>query len=727
MIDRRTFIRVGGSAGGALAVGVLLRRDLGALVRSPAPGGTLSAFIEVAADGMIRIVAKNPEIGSGVKTSLPMLIAEELDVDWSSVRVVQADYAAAYGDQFTGGSTAISDNWLPLRRAGATARHLLVAAAANRWSVDPGTCETSRGTVIHTLTRRRLSYGVLAADAAKLQAPRTVDLKPASAFRVIGRRTRVADTPDIVTGRTKYGLDAAVPNMLIACIVRPPFGSRVATVDDSAALAVPGVEQVVRMRHDGAPLARLEGVAILANSTWAAMQGRAALRVTWERAGNDINSSSALDTAFADALARPGTVIRSDGDADAALRSSSAIIDATYELPFLAHVPMEPGHYLADVRADRAELWGSTQVPENVADRAREITKLPASAITVHLSRSGGGFGRRLMDDYAAEAIYLSHSVKRPVKVVWTREDDVRHDFYRPAGRHRLQAALEPGGSVAAWRHQLVNTSRYEFAKNGQPPANSEIYADDFPVGCLANVRLEYTSVPCAIPTGAWRSTLHSANAFAVESFIDELAHAARRDPVEFRLSLLGAPRALPYKGHGGPLFDTGRLAAVIRLAAKNAGWPNATAPGRALGFAAHFTFGSYAAEVAEVSVDRGSIKVHRVVVAIDCGTVVNPLGAEAQVQGGILDGLSAALYGEVTVIDGEPTQRGFGEYRLLRMGEAPPISVAFVPSSESPRGLGEPPLPPIAPAVANAIFTLTGQRLRRAPLQSTLERLAGR
>jgi len=724
-LDRRDFLRVSVGTAGALAVGVVTTRDLARAAGGLAPNVTLSAFIEIGSDGIVRVIAKNPEIGSGVKTSLPILIAEELDVEWSAVRVVQADYAAKYGDQFTGGSTAIWENWEPLRRVGATARQLLIGAAATRWGVEPGTCNTDRGFVVHSPTKRRFSYGELAANAAKLPAPTNVPLKDAAHFRLIGKRVLVADARDIVTGRAKYGLDASVPGMLVACIAKGPFGCTVASFDPAPALAVAGVERVVKIDAGKDPLGRQEGVGVLASSTWAAMQGRKALRVTWTDPSNDASSAD-LERRFHEALSGKGTVIHNDGDADAALASAARTVEAVYEFPFLAHVPMEPVHYLADVRSDRAELWGSTQAPENVVARVAAVTGLKPAAITVHLSRSGGGFGRRLMDDYAADAATLSKSVGHPVKVVWTREDDIQHDFYRPAGHHRMRAGLSAAGKVTAWTQHLANTSRYDFAHNGQPPERSEMYAEDFPVGCVPNARFEYSLVSSVVPTGAWRSTLHSANAFAVESFIDELAHAASRDPVEFRLELLGSGRQLPYSGHGGPVFDTGRLAAVIEAVTKRAGWPHTPAAGRAWGIAAHFTFGSYAAEAAEVSVQKGIIKVHRVVAAVDCGTVVNLSGAEAQVQGGIIDGLSAALFGEVTVAEGRVTQKNFGDYRLLRIDEAPAIDVYFIPSTQSPRGLGEPPVPPIAPAVANAIFAATGRRLRRLPLQKTLARITG-
>lgn len=722
LVGRREFVRIGLGAGGALAVGIIVPPRIPRGVANTNSNVALGAFIEIASNGVVRIVAKNPEIGTGVRTSLPMLVADELDVDWRAVHVVQADYAAAmYGDQFTGGSTGVSSNWTSLRTAGAAARQLLVSAAARRWGVPAAECSTSGGTVIHEPTRRSASYGSLASDAARLPAPRNVRLKTPREFRIIGTPTRVSDAMEIVTGRARYGIDQSVHGMLVACIAKGPFGATPLAVNDARALAVPGVVRVVRVDASASPTAQSSGVAVLAQSTWAAMLGRDALDVTWSEPAAH-TSSAALEAAYRDALSKRGTVLRDDGDVDRALASSDRIVDATYELPFLAHVPMEPVHYLADVRGDRAELWGSTQDPEAVQQLVAKVTGIAPSRITVHLSRSGGGFGRRLMVDYAAEAAILSKAVGRPVKVMWTREDDVRHDYYRPAGHHRIRAGLSSSGAVTAWMQHLANSSRYAFAQNGQPPEASEMYRDDFPMQCLANARMEYTHVPASVPTGAWRSTLHSANAFAVESFIDELAHAAGVDPVTLRLDLLGAPRRVPYAGHGGPTFDTGRLSRVIQRAATESAWPQPAGNGQGWGFAAHFTFGSYVAVAARVAVEHGTIRVQRIVSVVDCGLVVNPLGAEAQVQGGTLDGLSAALFGEITVEGGAVVQRNFGDYRLLRLAQAPPVDVHFVRSDAPPSGLGEPPVPPVAPALANAIFAATGIRIRRLPLAPNLQ-----
>jgi isoquinoline 1-oxidoreductase beta subunit len=721
-LPRRAFLQVSAGAAGGLLLSVTLpagiRRALAAPPTSKA-GAVLHAFVEIAPDGIITIASKNPEIGQGVKTSLPMLVAEELDAPWDRVRVVQADLDPRYGDQFAGGSTAISENWLGMRQAGATARHLLIAAAASRWRVDPRACRTEPGIVVHPPSGRRLGYGELAAEAARQAVPAEVELKAPQSFRMIGTRVPGTDNLQIVTGRARYGLDVRVPGMRYACIARPPFGAALDRVDDRRALQVSGFRRIVCIDPLPNPMELQGGVAVVADTTWAAIQGCRALEVVWKAVDQRTNDSARLREQMVRALEGRGESLRlrNDGDVDGAFRRAGKVIEATYELPFLSHTPMEPMNCLADVRSGRCEIWGPMQNPGALRDLVARVTGLEPAAVTVHLTRSGGGFGRRLLSDYGAEAAVLSRAMGAPVQVVWTREDELQHDYYRPAAMHRFRAALD-GGRVSAWDQHLANPSRYAFARSERPPVDSELYKDDFPAGFLPNVRMAYTLVPSAIPGGAWRSTLHSANAFAVQSFLDELAHAAGRDPLEFRLDHLGAPRRLAYEGHGGPELDTGRLAAVLRLAAEKAGWSAPLPSGRARGIAGHFTFGSYVAEVAEVSRDAsGKTRVDRIVAVVDCGTVVNLSGAEAQVQGGVLDGLSAALYGEITDEQGRVKQGNFHDYRLLRIDEAPRVEVHFVPSTQKPSGLGEPPLPPVAPAVANAIFALTGQRIRRLPL----------
>ncbi len=542
-------------------------------------------------------------------------------------------------------------------------------------------------------------------------------LKRAEEFRLIGTRVAGVDNHAIVTGRARYGLDARRRGMLFAAVARAPFGASIAGVDSRRALAVPGVRRVVRLAGLENPIHMCEGVAVVATSTWAALQGRAALDITFTEPVGPAAGSDELFAACRAALDRPGTIIRNDGNIEVALARAARTITADYEVPLLAHVPMEPMNCLADVADGRCTIEGPMQDPGGLRKLVAGATGIDEKEIVVRMTRAGGGFGRRLMSDYGVEAASLSKEMRAPVQVLRSREDDIAQDYYRPAGVHRLRASLDGSGRVTGWSHHLANPSRYAYASR-PAPQESEMYPDDFPAGCLENIRLVYTNVESVIPRGAWRSTLHSSNAFAVESFLDELAHAAGRDSLAFRLEILGPPRRLPYGGHGGPVFDTGRLAGVLRLAAEKAGWEAPPAAGRARGIAGHFTFGSYGAEVVEVS-HGGSeeVRVERIVAAIDCGTVVNPSGAEAQVEGGILEGLSAALYGEITVEGGRTLQSNFADYRLVRFGEAPRIDVHFMKTGEPPTGLGEPPVPPVAPALANAIFALTGRRVRRLPI----------
>jgi isoquinoline 1-oxidoreductase beta subunit len=522
-----------------------------------------------------------------------------------------------------------------------------------------------------------------------------------------------------VTGRAQYGIDVQVPGMLYAVIERAPFGGNIGTVDDRAALAIPGVRRVVRVPRGTGPFGIPEGVAVVADSTWAAIKGRSALVVTWQ-GDTAAASSSAFHASLTSAIAQPGADVRRDGDPPAAFASAARTIVATYEVPFLAHVPMEPMNCVVDARADRCEVWAPCQSPGGVRQIVAMTTGVPAQSVTVHMMRAGGGFGRRLESDYAGEAAFVSKTVGAPVQVLWTREDDIAHDFYRPASMHRMSAALGADGRVNGWQHRMASASRYGWA--GREPSESEMYGDDFPAGLIPNLLMDYTYVATPIPRGAWRAPVHTPNAFVVQSFIDEIAAANRQDPLAFRLALLGDARRMAYRNYGGPSFDTGRMAGVLRLAAERARWSTPLPAGRARGIAAHFTFGGYAAHVVEVSRDaeRG-VKIDRVVSAIDCGRVINLSGAENQVQGGVLDGIGAALSGRITVENGRAIETNFDSYPLLRINQAPRVQVHFVQSTEPPTGLGEIAVPPAAPALANAIFALTGHRLRNMPFGSHL------
>ncbi len=711
---RRAFLAASVTAGGAFVLALRPARAHGQQRASADVG----PFIRIEPDGMVTIMAKNPEIGTGVKTSLPMIVAEELDVEWPRVRVEQAILDPRYGDQFTGGSTAVWQNWNGLRQAGAAARAMLVTAAATRWQVEPGSCTTDAGFVVHGPSGRRVNYGDLAADAGRLPVPSNVPTKERSRYRIVGRATRDVDAPAIARGRVIYGLDVRVPGMRFAAIARPPFGAKVVSFDPAPALAVPGVRQVVRITGLANPTHMQDGVAVIADNTWAAFQGRAALRVTWDESASAAESTTRLRERFREAVGRaPDVVLRTDGDVDAALAASTRTLDAEYEVPFLSHVPMEPVNCTAWVHDGRCEVHGPMQDPGGARNLAAQVTGIPAANVTVRMARSGGGFGRRLMSEYSAEAALLSRESGTPVQVVRSREDDISHDFYRPAGIHRFRAGLGADGQLSAWSHHLANTSRYGYALRNNP-AQSELYRDDIPAECIPNFRLAHTNIATAIPAGAWRATLHSSNAFAVQGFMDEMAHLAGRDPLEFRLDLLGADRDLRYRDHGGPVLSTARLKGVLRLAAERAGWGTEPPRGMGRGIAAHFTFSGYVAVVAEAAVVDGEIVVRRLVAAVDTGLIVNPSGAEQQVVGGLLDGVQAALRGEINVEGGRTREQNFGDYRLLRINEVPALEVHFVNSPHPPTGLGEPGVSPVPPAIANAVFAATGQRLRRLPLR---------
>lgn len=722
-LSRRDFIKVSAAAGGGMLLAVYLPWGDDALADT-ASDFAPNVFITVHPDNTVTIMAKNPEIGQGSKTSLPMIVAEELGVDWDAVRVEQAPLDERFGPQYAGGSTSVTTNWDRLRQAGAVGRAMLVEAAARRWGVEAGACRAANGRVRHagSPTLGEILYGDLATDASGLTTPdpSAVPLRDPSEFEIIGTAQPDVELDDLVTGRMVYSFDTTVPGMLTAVVERPPtFGGTVKSVDSRAALAVAGVRHVVEIPARDNPILGVAGVAVVADNTWAAIRGRKALKVEWNDGPIPDESSQSLREQMQKLTAAKGKVIREDGDPEGALAAAAKTLEAEYEVPFLAHAPMEPMNCIAHVEADRCTVWAPTQSPFGAMQLARLVTGLPREAVTVHMMRVGGGFGRRLLNDYVTEAVTVSKLVGAPVKVVWEREDDIRHDYYRPAGYHRLRAGIDGGGNLTAWTVHTSTTSRYVFAHSNEPPEVTEVFADALPAGVVPNFRLEYTPAESAVPVGAWRGPGKNANTFVDQSFMDEVAHAAGTDPVEFRRALFGEPRDLPYRDHGGPTFNTGRLRAVLDLAAEKSGWGSTPPEGRARGIAAQFMFGAYVANVAEVSVDDdGNVRVHRMVCAIDCGIVVNPPGARAQIEGGILHGLSATLHGQVEIANGAAVPGNFDGYPLLRISEAPEIQIHFVESTEHPSGLGEMALPTVAPAVTNAIFALTGNRIRRLPIR---------
>jgi isoquinoline 1-oxidoreductase beta subunit len=722
-LPRRTFLEIGLTAAGGLLLGFRTGR---AAPASFAP----SAFLRIDTDGTVTFTAPVPEMGQGVRTSLCMLVAEELGVAPASIRLEQADGdETRYGPrQRAAGSATIRSYWRPLREAGATARTLLIAAAAEQWGVVPDSCRAEGGAVHHGGSGRRLPFGRLAARAAALPPPGSIRLKEPAEFTVIGQPTPNLDTPGIVTGQIQFGLDFARPGMIHAVIARcPVYGGRAAVVDDATARGVRGVLEIRRIEPLGPPGRPFMqgGVAVLAESTWAALAGRAALRVSWDEGPNAGESTSVLRARCAALVQNRGKPVRVAGDAYAELAGAARRLDAEYVVPFLAHAPLEPMNCVAEVSAERCEVWAPVQIPAAARTLVARVTGLPEASVTVHVLRMGGGFGRRLGADYAAEAAWLAKATGKPVQVVWSREDDMRHGFYRPYGHHRLSAALDPAGNLSAWVHRLASTSRYAF-RSGADPAASELHPDEFPSNVLPHVSLEYALAESTVQRGPWRAPRDNASIFVTESFVDEIAHAAGRDPLALRLGLLAGDRELPYtRDDEAGSFSTRRLRGVLNAAAERAGWASAPAAGRARGLACCFSYGAYVAEIAEVSVDRpaGRLTVHRVTAAIDCGTVVNPSGVRAQVEGAVIDGVSS-LYREITFEKGRVEQSNFSNYRMLRISEVPEIDVVLVPGSEAPTGAGEPPFPAVAPAITNAIFAATGIRVRSLPL--TAKQLQG-
>jgi isoquinoline 1-oxidoreductase beta subunit len=729
-IDRRDFLKVGLTATGGLLVSI----SLPFCSKNNSHRFEPNAFIRIDPDGTTTITIPRPEMGQGVRTSLAMIMAEELDIDWERVRIAQADLDPnRFGDQYVGGSNSIPDSWKPLRNAGAVARSLLIAAAARDWQIPESRCFARKGEVFDDRGRHR-PYAELLRAAHALPLPKTVPLKDVRSFTIVGTPRRQLDSSAIVTGRATFGIDVEVSGMLIAVVARAPsFGATITSVDSRLARSTPGVRDIVAIDADALPdfgpnsPKPGNGVAVVAENTWAAMEGRRKLVVNWSGGSGASESTERLRQGAIESTKRPAErVIRNDGDFDAAYTAAKKL-DVVYELPFVAHASMEPMNCVASTQPGRCEIWAPTQNPADARAVAAKILGLPIQAVKVHPQRMGGGFGRRFYSDYVAEAVVVSRAVKAPVKVLWTRDDDLQHDFYRPSSVHRLRGGVDKQGELVAWSQFLVNAARGEYLKWRVPagmtqfPAGDEIGKFDFPAGFVPNLRLEASSVHSRIPRGQWRSIEDSTNVFIYQGFIDELAHLAGRDPVAFRLDVLGSPRRLPYDDDPKYTYDTGRINTVLRLAAERSNWDSPLPPGHGRGVACAFANGAYVAEVAEVEVDgQGGVRVHHVVAAVDCGIVVNPLGARAQVEGAIAFGLSAALKQEITVVDGRIQQTNFHDFPLLTMGEMPRVEVHFVPGGDHPRGLGEAAVPPIAPALANAIFAATGKRLRRLPIRTT-------
>ena len=735
-INRREFLKTSASGGAAFLLGFYLPKRGRAQVSSPGEAAVFkpNTWLRITRDNQITVLVENPEMGQGPRTMETMLLADELEADWSTIQVEQAPVVPeVYHHLKTGGSGGAEWAWGHMRQAGAQAREILLTAAAQRWGVAKTECRAREGAVIHAATNRRLTYGELVEAAAKLPpiGIDTIPLKPPAEYRIIGRPLPRVDVPAKVDGSAQFGIDVRIPGMLFAVISRcPQFGGKLISFDATAAKAVPGVRAVFAIPPIGF-IPKMErninsagGVAIVADSTWAALKGREALKISWDKGlGNE--STDSLRKLFQEqAAAPPSYVAANQGDALKTLVSSPKKVEATYELPFQAHATMEPMNTTVHVHDDHIEVWSPTQIGEVHRDLIAQLSGLSPDKVTVHMTFCGGSFGRRYQWDYAAQAWQVAKEVEQPVQLLWTREDDIQHDFYRPYSYHRMSGGLDESGAIVAWSHRIVSTSiravfdSPESLKDPKHVASQELGGANVIPYMAANFRLDYAPAESAVPRAWWRSVESSFNAFAVECFVDELAHAAGRDPYEFRMSLVPESRKL---GVDEPL-DTSRFRAVLQLAAEKSGWGKPLPAGHGRGIACFFSFGSYIAQVAEVSVETdGTVRVNRVVSVVDCGTPVNPDGVRAMTEGAINYALTPVLTGEITIKDGAVEQSNFHDYQVLRMDRAPDIEVHIVPSTANPGGMGEPGVPPLAPAFANAVFAATGKRLRRLPVDPQL------
>ncbi len=726
-INRRAFVVRTAAAGAGLLIGVrfpgaLLNAQENEKAAKKPPVSPFDAYIHIHPDNRISLIVAKSEMGQGIKTGLAMILAEEAEVDFNSVSVEQADTRPdIYTHMGTGGSGSTMENYDPLRRAGATVRELMITAAASKWNVERDECEAKKGTVVHAKSSRKATYGDLVESAQKLPLPdpEKVELKDESEFTLIGHATPRVDIPAKVNGSAQFGIDVRVPDMKFAVVARcPTFGGKPVHFDASKAKAIAGVRDVFEIPALGRDKFTAGGVVVVADSTWAAMKGREALEITWEHGPGASESSDTLREALHTAAAKSGKRLRNDGDVDKALSNGGKHVESMYEFPYLAHATMEPMNITAHARAGEAEVWAPTQSPDWVQRTVAEILELPPNKVAVHTTYLGGGFGRRYMADYPAEVAQIAKVVRKPVQLVWSREDDMTHDFYRPSACHNMRGAVSAAGHPLAWSHTIASTSIggwWDPPEHAAPEKSEVGGALQMPY-TIPNVRLEYNPVASVVPPLWWRSVEHSFNGFAVECFIDELAAAAGKDPVQFRRSLLVKPP------HWKPRFeddpDPARLRGVLNLAALKAGWGKPLPKGKGRGIASYSSFGSYIAEVAEVTVKDGNFKIDRIVAAIDCGRIVNPESVRAQAESAIVYGLSAALKNAITIRSGAVEQANFDGYDPIRINEAPHIEVYLTHSTEDPGGMGEPALPPAAPAVANAIFAASGQRLRKLPFQ---------
>jgi isoquinoline 1-oxidoreductase beta subunit len=724
-LNRRDFIRVSALAGGGFALSLVLPGEAWAqpanALDDTAKVFTPGPFIKITPQGIITILAKNPETGQGIKTSLPMIVAEELDADFSTIVIEQAGLRGDVGPQFAGGSRSTPDNYMRMRQAGATARVMLMTAAAQTWNVRVEELTTNNGKVIHAATGRTLTYGQLATKAATLPIPdeKYIKLKSEDEFKLLGSRVGGVDNPLIVTGKPLFGIDQKLPGMVYAAYEKcPVFGGKVVSANLERIKTLPGVKDAFIIEGTDNISGLLPGVAIIADSTWAAFSAKRQLQIVWDESAGAGHSSADYTARAAELAKAGGANVKNDGDVAAAFASAAKVVEGAYFYPFLNHATLEPQGCTAWARDGGIEFWTTSQTPGSGQDLVAKTLNIPKDKLKLNLVRAGGGFGRRLANDYMVEAAAIALRTNgAPVKLTWTREDDMRHDCYhRPAGFHFFKGAVDAQGRLSAWHNHFVT---FGYKSTEKPASGATLSPDELPARFLPNYRLDQSIISTIVPTGPLRAPGSNGLAFVMQSFIDELAHAAGRDPVEFRLELLGADRMVPpSEGQRSPPYDTARMKGVVKLAAEKAGWGKKLPKGEGMGVAFHFSHSGYIAMVAEVAVAKdGTLKVRRFTAAVDVGPIINLSGAENQIQGSIIDGIGMAWLQELTYDRGRTLQSNFNDYPLLRSTEAPAIGVHFVQSKNPPTGLGEPGYPVVPPALCNAIFAACGRRVRSLPL----------
>jgi len=702
-LSRREFVAAGMAAGAGLVIGFYLPHGNSSGKDTFAP----NAYLRITPDGKITIVVARSEMGQGVRTSLPMILAEELEADWKQITIEQAGASTLYGDQTTGGSASVRTTWDPMRKAGAAAREMLISAAALEWGVPRSGCKAQSSAVVHAASSRRLTYGQLASKASAQPIPTDVPLKQAKDYEIVGKPVPRLDTPSKIDGTAEFGIDFRLPGMKYAVLARcPVIGGKVASFDDKESKKISGVGFVGKISDSA--------VAVVADSVWSAMEGRRVLNVQWDDGPNKELTSAAIFDSLKKSASNKAVTLYSTGDVS---RASGRRVEAEYQLPLMAHAAMEPGNCTAHFRESNCELWAPTQVPQDVRDAVAQALGLDPDQVKVNVTLMGGGFGRRLEHDYGVEAALVSKAANTPAKVLWTREDDMRNSTYRPASYHQLSAVLDGQGWPVAFSHRIVAPSI--SGQKGSPTPNG--VDPDLPdeaalIYSFPAATVEYVMTETPVPLGWMRSVYALQAGFASESFIDELAAAAKKDPLEYRLHLLSKDEDIKYFD---TVWHTARMRGVLQLAAEKAGWGKPLSAGHYQGVACFGCFSTYMAEVVEISMENDQPRVHRVVAAMDCGQVVNPNILEQQIKGGVIYALTNALRAQITIKKGRVVQGNFDDYAPIRMNEAPVIEAYSVPSTEAPTGAGEPPVPPLAPALCNAIFAATKKRIRALPIMS--------